>query len=479
MTRPLRFALALLAALAPGLAAGPAAAQFMTPEDEARIGAEQHPKILEEFGGAYDDPALAAYVDRVGQRLVRVSDMPNQRFTFTVLNSSMVNAFALPGGYVYVTRGLLALANNEAELAGVLAHEIGHVVARHGAERYNQTMIAQILAVGAGLALGDQAAAQMFGAAAAPVLASYSREHEFEADTFGVRYLARANYDPLAMATFLRHLGNHAELEARIMGREVSDQFNLLATHPRTPQRVRQAIQHARVQSVPAPNINGIVFLEAIDGISIDGDMANGFRKDRRFYHPRRGFTFAIPEEFRPVKSDGESLIALGPDGAFAQFDWVDRRIDVSMTDYISRVWAPDARLSGLQSIDVNGMEAATATTRAQTDSGPVDVRLVAIRSASRTVHRFMFVTPPNLTAAFDERFRRSTNSFRRMSRDEVAAAGPLRLGIIQAGPADTVQSLASRLPYDRFRVDRFRVMNGLLGGREVAPGQYLKMVVE
>ncbi len=120
----------------------------MGPETEARLGYQEHQKIVPQFGGAYADPAIGIYVTGIGNLLARTSEIPDQKFTFTVLDTPMVNAFALPGGYVYITRGLLALADNEAEVAGVLAHEIGHVTARHSAERYGQTMAANILGLG-------------------------------------------------------------------------------------------------------------------------------------------------------------------------------------------------------------------------------------------------------------------------------------------------------------------------------------------
>ena len=170
----------------------------------------QHPQVLLQFGGAYDDPELQAYVTRTGRQLVAVSELPKEEFTFTVLDSDVINAFALPGGYVYITRGLLALADDEAELAGVMAHEIGHVTARHSAQRYSRGALAQGgVAIGTILAgvLGGGAAAQLAqqagGAGAQAYLAGYSRDQEFQADELGVRYLARGGYDPAAMSSFL------------------------------------------------------------------------------------------------------------------------------------------------------------------------------------------------------------------------------------------------------------------------------------
>ncbi len=198
--------------------------------DEARIGAEQHDQILAEFGGAYDDPKIAAYVDSIGQFLALTSERPNVKFTFTVLNSPIVNAFALPGGYIYVSRGLLTLAGDEAELAGVIAHEIGHVAARHGAQRMSSGIMAR-LGLGLLSILTDSpelAGIAQLGAMAA--IQSYSRDQEFEADMLGVRYLGRAGFDTEAMASFLAKMRAHSEVEGRIAGHSGSgDQFDIFA----------------------------------------------------------------------------------------------------------------------------------------------------------------------------------------------------------------------------------------------------------
>jgi predicted Zn-dependent protease len=195
----------------------------LSPEDEVKLGREQHPEIVREFGGEYDDPQLRAYVESLGRLLAQTSELPNLDWHFTVLDTPVVNAFALPGGYVYVTRGLLALADNEAELAGVLAHEIGHVTARHSAERYGQSVLGSAAALGGsaaalgvGVLLGSQAAAEATSGAAQLAVLSYSRDQEFEADTLGVRYLARTGHDPEAMATFLRRLLGHSRYEAEL-----------------------------------------------------------------------------------------------------------------------------------------------------------------------------------------------------------------------------------------------------------------------
>ncbi|MBL4613747.1 MAG: M48 family metalloprotease [Magnetovibrio sp.] len=183
---------------------------FMSPAKELQVGAEEHPKMVKQFGGQFDDQDWPKYVREIGQELASYSEMPELPWTFTVLNDTQVNAFALPGGYVYITRGLLALASDEAEMAGVLSHEIGHVTARHTAQRYSSTMATnlglQVLGVLSNAA-GVPGAENIAAVGANLALKSYSRDQELESDMLGVRYMTRAGYDPDAMASFSRNCG--------------------------------------------------------------------------------------------------------------------------------------------------------------------------------------------------------------------------------------------------------------------------------
>jgi predicted Zn-dependent protease len=279
---------------------------FMSPEEELQVGREEHPKVMAQFGGAYNEGNLAAYVDSVGEQLKLKSELPNLDFTFTVLDSEVVNAFALPGGYVYISRGLLALANNEAELAGVMAHEIGHVTARHSAQRYSSAMAANLgttgLAILGSIFLGAEAGqsiAQAGQSISATYLQSYSREHEFEADTLGVRYLARAGYDTRAMAGFLSSLEAFSALEARISGQpDPAERYNIMSTHPRTADRVIAATNAASGTPATGTRIEAERYLRAIDGIVFGDSVEQGFVRGQTFAHKLLGFQFSVPDSF-------------------------------------------------------------------------------------------------------------------------------------------------------------------------------------
>ena len=449
----------------------------LSPEDEAQLGREQHPQIVQEFGGVYDDPELTAYVNSLGRLLAQTSELPDLDWHFTVLDSPIVNAFALPGGYVYVTRGLLALADNEAELAGVLAHEIGHVTARHSAERYGQSVLGSAAALGVGVLLGSEAAAQATSGAAELAVLSYSRDQEFEADTLGVRYLSRSGHDPQAMSSFLRRLLGHSRYEAELAGRpEAADAFDITQTHPRTADRVERAIEAAGGSQVNDPIVARDVYLDKIDGMVYGDSPAQGYVRGRRFLHPELGFAFEVPEGFELANTPNR-VIAQNDAGAVILFDRAGEPSAAPMTRYLSDVWGRDVDLRDIQAIDVNGMEAATAWTQADTRKGKADFRLVAIRFDNSAIYRFLFVTPSTATASLSEPLRRTTYSFRRLSSGELADLQPYRIEIYQVQSGDTFESLARRMPLGDKSLGPFRVLNGLREGEPLVAGQRVKLI--
>ena len=479
------FALGLmvLGALAAGCETAPATGRTfftggLSAEDEIALGAREHQKIVPAFGGVYEDAELAAYVTSVGNFLARTSELPNLSFTFTVLDSPIVNAFALPGGYVYVTRGLLALAQDEAEMAGVLAHEIGHVTARHSAERYGQAMTASILQAGAGILFGNTAASAA-GTVGGLALRSYSRDQEFEADLLGIRYISRAGYDTQAMASFLERLQADSRLRAVMAGEPgKADEFNILQTHPRTADRVRAAMREAGVKTVSDPMRPRAVYLGKIDGMIYGDDPDEGVVRGRSFLHGKLNFAFEVPPGFQIVNSP-QAVAARGPQGAVMIFDQGKGAPGRSMTAYLTRVWAKGVSLQGVEAITINGLPAATGLTRRNTDEGERDLRLVAIRYDDKTVYRMLFATPPQATASLAEALRRTTYSFRKLTPGEAAAIKPLRLRVHRVRAGETPQSLAGRMPFERFALERFLVLNGLDADSRLRVGQKVKIVAE
>lgn len=449
---------------------------FMSPQDESRIGAEQHPQILKKFGGSYDDPELGAYVATLGARLAAVSDRPDLNFTFTVLDSPVVNAFALPGGYVYVSRGLLALANNEAEVAGVLGHEIAHVTARHSAERYSRSVVVNLGAGILGAVTGQRSIADLANLGGGLYLRSYSREIEFEADCLGLRYMTRLGYDPAAVADFLLSLRAETALQARLRASDADpDSFNLLSTHPRTVDRVREA-QQATGTLAPG-RLERDLYLRRIDGMLYGDDPEEGFIRDRTFIHPLLRFRFTAPPGFRLVNSS-DRVEGIGPNGLGMIFDSVREPSGMSMERYLATgPWTRDLDLFDLQGFTVNGMNAATAGATVRTQRGTLGYRLIAIRAGPDQVYRFVFLGAPNALAASGEELRRTTYSFERIGEGEAATYQPHRLRVVQVQPGDTVDTLAARMPEGPEKRARFMVLNGLADGARLEPGMLVKIV--
>ncbi|MEM7168685.1 MAG: M48 family metalloprotease [Pseudomonadota bacterium] len=450
----------------------------LSEEGEVALGLQEHPKVIAQFGGVYDDPALTGYISSLGELLVSTSELPDLDFTFTVLDTPIVNAFALPGGYVYITRGLLALAQDEAEVAGVLAHEIGHVTARHGAERHGQNLAAGIATMGLGL-LGGQAAASAGGGIGAVVLKSYSRDQEFEADMLGVRYLARAGYDTRGMAEFLQQLQSHARLEAEIAGQPGrADEFDIMQTHPRTTDRIEKAIAEAQVVKSGDPMTARRPYLKKIDNMLYGDDPKQGITVKRRFSHPDLRFTFEVPEGFRIINTP-QQVVARNGSGAVILFDQAKRANNQSMSAYLQKVWGKNTTLSNRESIDVNGLKGATATARVDTRNGPRDFRLVAIAFDNKTIYRFLFITPPDQTKDLGPALRETTHSFRKLSKKEAAAIKPLRLRLYKVQEGDTASEIAARFPFEDFKLERLAVINGLGENPEIKVGQTIKIITQ
>jgi predicted Zn-dependent protease len=454
---------------------------FMSPAEELKVGREEHPKVLDQFGGGYDHDGLAAYVDGIGRRLKATSEMPELDFTFTVLDSEVVNAFALPGGYVYVSRGLLALANNEAELAGVMAHEIGHVTGRHSAQRYSTAVATNLgttgLAILGSIFLGGnagQAIAQVGQSVSAVYLQSYSREHEFEADTLGVRYLARSGYETAAMAGFLSSLEAYSALEAKVSGTpDPAERYNIMSTHPRTADRVAAATRAANGGAAPGARVGRDEYLRAIDGILFGDSPEQGFVRGQVFAHKVLGFRFEVPDGFILTNSPG-AVVARGPDGALIAFaggktDWRGPLVELVRRQ----------GLTNAEALTINGYEAATGAARLSRNGTPVDGRLVVIRYTADTLYRFIFLTPPAQTARLNEPLRRTTFSFRALTRGERDALQPWRIRIHQVRPGDTVGRLAARLPMAGPKEEWLRVLNGMGPGDGLRAGQLVKLVSE
>jgi len=471
--------LAALSALAvSGCTTNPATGRPMvslvSPQEEERSGREMHPQILAEFG-RYDDERVQAYVTRVGQSLVPRTELPNAQWTFTVLDSPIVNAFALPGGYVYVTRGLLALAQSEAELASVLGHEMGHVTARHAAQRQTAALSAGLLGVLVGAVTGSGDLASAGAGTGQALVAGYSRDQEFEADNLGIRYIGRSGYDVGAAGAFLNRMGEQSRLEAAMMGQPGQvDRYNMMSTHPRTPDRVERAAREARASGASGTRTGRDAYLVAVDGLIYGDSPAQGYARGQRFVHPQLGFGFEVPPGFR-LFNRADSVIAQNPDGSLIVFDGAANP-GTSMAEYLAL--STNGGAGNVESLRIGGFDAAQGMVRGRVSGRPVEGSIVALRFDERTIYRFMFLAPTGMAGRMSEAFDRTARSFHRLSENEATGLRPYRVRVVTVRPGDTERSLAARLPYPDFQIERFRVLNGLEGpGAILRPGEKVKIV--
>ncbi|MCB1591610.1 MAG: M48 family metalloprotease [Alphaproteobacteria bacterium] len=448
---------------------------LMSPHQEQKVGAQEHQKILEEYG-LYQDQGLQTFLQDVGQRVSRDTERPDVRYSFYLLDSSMVNAFALPGGYIYMTRGLLALANSEAEVASVLAHETGHITARHSAERYSRGVITMLGAAILSTAVGDDTVNDALGLGSDLYMKSYSRGQENEADMLGIRYLSRAGYDPRAMTSFLQSLQADTALESRIAGERADGLAAYMSTHPATQERVtRTAAEVAKFP--PAGKLERESYLQRIAGMTYGESAGQGFVRGRTFYHTDLGFQFTVPEGFRLINRPLQ-VIGISDAGALIVFDFLPNPDGLHTKTYVQSVLLKD-RPVPVEPIEINGMSGTTTSFKGSAKGRSLIIRLIVLPWGRDRMARFQIAYPPDYSAAGVRALQSSTYSFKTMNAADRKRIKPFRISIVRAGPGDTVANMAGRMPFDEFQQERFRVLNAMRADEQVIPGRLYKIVAE
>ena len=452
-------------------------ARLTSPPPPARGEEREHARILASYGGAYSDAALQRYVETTIERLVAASERPDLRYQVTILNSPGVNAFALPSGSLYITRGLLALANDRSELASVLAHEMAHVIARHSVAREEQVRQAAIVSKVISDVLQDPQLGALSMARSKLSIASFSRQQELEADAIGVGISARAGFDPYGASRFLTSLARHGALRDQALGadRGASDTIDFLSSHPSAPDRLSIAVTNARQFAGPGEtgerDRDG--YLARLDGLTYGDDPSEGYVRGRRFIHPKLGFTLIAPEGFS-LENTAQAVLGASAGGREAL------RLDAArvggtddLAHYLASGWIEGIETSSVETLMLNGFEAATAIARGKEWS----FRLYAIRFGSE-VYRLIFAAR-SLTPEIDGQFKTAAQTFRRVSLAEADRLQPLRLRIATVQPGETADSFAARMAQLDRPLERFLVLNGLDRARPLQPGQKVKTIAE
>jgi predicted Zn-dependent protease len=441
-------------------------------DPRAQMGAREHPRIVASYGGEYRDAKTERLVARIAGALTAVSENPNQSFRITILNSPAINAFALPGGYLYVTRGLLALANDASEVAAVLSHEMGHVTANHGIERQKREEAEVIASRVVAEVLSSDLAGKQALARGKLRLAAFSRQQELQADVIGVRMLGEAGYDPYAAARFLDSMAAYARFSA--VDPENDQSLDFLSSHPNSAQRVDLARRHAR-----AFGIEGQVgdrgrdyYLDGIDGLLYGDSPQEGYVRGQTFMHGGLGIRFDVPPDFR-IDNKVEAVLATGPGEAAIRFDGVAAGDNNSLTNYLTSGWVAGLQPDTVKETTVSGLPAATA--RASAERWDFDVTVVRVGDQ---IFRFLTAVPKDsgtLQATADT----LRNSFRKMTPQEIASLKPLRVRVLTVGPSDTLASLSGRMMGTDRKLDLFKLLNAMPAGATVSPGQRVKIIAE
>jgi predicted Zn-dependent protease len=449
---------------------------LISESQEIAIGKREDNNVRRQYG-AYDDARLQEYVNEIGQRLAKVSHRPGLDYRFLVMDSPEVNAFALPGGYIYITRGILAYLNSEAELAGVLGHEIGHVTARHSVQQLSAhtaanvgVTVLQIFVPQAGSALGSNVINILGGA----LLSGYGREHELEADRLGAEYLARTGYDPQAMVKVVGVLKNQELFDAEVAkaeGRQPRAYHGLFASHPDNDTRLQQVVGEAARFKQTTLLTGQEAFLRRTDHMIYADSPKQGVLRNHHFYHAEFGLAMSFPAGWR-VQNRPRNVTATSPQGEAI----LDLRAGGPAKGSPAEVLRRALKLSSGEEVTlttVNGMHAAIA----DTSVGGRPTRAACMFHGNSA---YLVAAQARTGAAFkqhENEIQAAIMSFREMTDEERAFARPLRLRVINAQPGVTFAELAGRSPLGRFAEGHLRVINGMYPKGEPVAGQPLKIV--
>ena len=461
----------------------------MTESAEVNEGRKAHQQVLQEYG-VVDNSALQNYVNALGQKLAAESHRNQLEWHFTVLDSPEINAFALPGGYVYVTRGIMAYMESEADLAGVIGHEIGHVTARHGAQRATSQQKAGIGILAAsvlgavlesqGVSGAGRLATDVSQTVAAGLIASYGREQELQADSLGAEYLARIRYNPRNMVDVIRVLKNQelfAEDLARAEGRLAPQKGDWLASHPSNDQRLDIILQlSSQYDTAEKYSDDGrLTYLKAITNMGFGESASQGVTRGRDFYHQPLGFAVTAPEGWR-IENSTDSLRLINTKGDAALIvSVVPESIGNNHTQIIRTLFNPTQGKA--ETTDINGLQATRFMGTRKNKQGqvaPVQATIVGGIHTHTFVLQASAANPQALQAA-KVKLQEAEASFRALTAQDQQAAKPW---IIKTTPYPKggFAELAKTSPIARPE-QQLRLINGFYGGGEPPVGTLVKTI--
>ena len=448
---------------------------LMSEQQEIQMGAQAHLDVLREFA-ALDNPGLQAYVNEVGQRLAKQSHRPDLQWHFTVVDSPDVNAFALPGGYVYITRGIMAYLNSEAELAGVVGHEIGHVTARHGVRQQSTATATGLGAVLGSIlvpGLGNQAGATLLQTLAQSWTTGYGREHELESDRLGAQYLAKSGYNPQAMIEVIGVLKNQevfAAEQARRDGKKPSTYHGTFDTHPSNDARLKQVVSEANKYTVANPRVGRSAYLHKMAGVYFGDSPDQGVIRNNALLHEKLGLVIQFPKGWA-VHNRPDRVMAVSPQG--------DARVELRQGpkgDKPLETLQNGLKLDAGARYDSGNLSGYPAAFAAGTQQGKPVVATAVVFNGTQYLIAGMAKDKPTYERERNT-LRGTINSFHAITPAEKRAARPYVLQLVTAQPGMTIAALARQSPLGDAAENQLRLMNGLYPHGEPKPDQLLKIV--
>jgi len=455
------------ASVEPAMAPAARVAAAPAPAPKPQIDPEKR-RLMAAFGGEYVAPGVKSYIDELLAKLAPASDVPTEPYRVTLLDSPVVNAFALPSGDIFVTRGLLGLASDGAEVAAVMAHEIAHITAHHASQRAELERQGKLFSRVSTQLLARPDEGQEYDARTKLTVARFSRDQEFEADRIGIRTVAKAGYDPYAASRFLDKLGRWSALH----GGGTAAKPDMMATHPSTPERIAAAV--AQAKQIGAKGIGDAArdsYLAAIDGLAFGDNPAQGVAIDNLFVHPKLGFGVRAPDGFA-LENQTAALIGVGEAGSQAlRLDSIDSNGSESLEQALASGWIEGVQTDSIEVLKDTELPTAVAVAKGDQWS----FRLAAIRHGGR-IYRLIFAAH-TLSGLVDERFLASIRSFHRITADENGLARQSRVHVVTAQPGEDSAALARRMTASDGGYDAFLILNGLERDSATPAGQKYKIV--
>jgi predicted Zn-dependent protease len=467
---------------------GRAERTVMDERAEIEEGRKAHAEILKEYG-VYNDPALQAYVNEVGQKLARQSHRSTLQWTFTVLDSPEINAFALPGGYVYMTRGILAHLNSEAEMAGVLGHEIGHVTARHSAQRATRQQRAGIGVLAAsvlgavvegvtGLGGITDLASQTSQAAAAGYVAKYGRDQELQSDSLGAEYLSRSGYNPRVMVNVIGALKDQERFaadQARAQGKQPAQRDNWLSSHPSNDQRLNDIQQIATKYPASTADDGRARYMQRINGMVFGDSKEQGLTRGNSFYHEPLGIVLTAPQGWR-LQNSSDAVLMVNADGtAGVRMVTVPRDAGNTHDEIIRNALKPTQ--GKVDRLSLNGFNATHFAGARQAQQGAQNIEATIVTGPNNAHYALLYLSrDANALARHRAQMAQAVQSFRAFNANDRSVAQPWKLRTMQY-PRGGFAQLARTVPLGTSAEGQLRLINGVYAGGEPAAGQVVKVV--